>query len=88
MESKQEKIKNLVKDMLIESHQAALKSIDKAILSGVLDVEGWDGDYQPMIIPKTIVTAILESEARQYTARGTTHQKRMGKEVRALKCFI
>jgi hypothetical protein len=88
MKSNKQKIKGLVKDMLIESHKKALKSIDKAINSGCVDIDGWDEENAPMILPKCILTAILEDEAKQYTARGTTYEKQMKKEVKNIQYFL
>ena len=41
-----------------------------------------------MILPKCILTAILENEARQYTARGTNYEKQMKKEVKNIQYFL
>jgi hypothetical protein len=88
MDSKKEKIKELVKDMLIESHQKAIQNIDKVLNSGCIDIDDWDDKNAPMVLPKTILTAILENEARQYTARGTSFEKQMKKEVKNIRYFL
>lgn len=88
MNTKQEKIKELVKDMLIESHQKAMRNIDKILNSGCIDIDGWDDKNAPMVLPKTILTAILENEARQYTARGTSYEKQMKKETKNIRYFL
>jgi hypothetical protein len=88
MKNNKEKIKELVKDMLIESHQKAMQNIDRVLESGCVDVDGWDDKNAPMVLPKTILTAILENEARQYTARGTSFEKQMKKEVRNIHYFL
>lgn len=88
MRSKKQKIKKLVKDMLIESHKKALKKIDKALNSGCINIDGWDEENAPMILPKCILTAILEDEARQYTARCTKYEKQMKKKVKNIKYFL
>ena len=82
------KIKKLVIDMLIDSHRKALLNVDRVLNSGCIDTASWDENDAPMILPKTILTAILEEEARQYTARGTRYEKQMKKEVRNIKMFI
>ena len=88
IKSNKEQIKELVKDMLIESHQKAIENIDRVLESGCVDVDGWDAINAPMVLPKTILTAILENEARQYTARGTSFEKQMKKEVRNIHYFL
>ena len=85
---KKTKIKNLVKNMLIESHRKALENIDKAINSGVIDIDNWDEENAPMVLPKTILTAILENESVQYNGRGTVHEKRVKKEVKKIRYFL
>jgi hypothetical protein len=88
MKSNKKKIKKLVKDMLIESHRKAVLNIDKVLDSGCIDIDGWDEKNAPMILPKCILTAILEGEARQYTARGTTYEKQMKKEVNNIRYYL
>ncbi len=85
---KKRKIKKLVKDMLIESQKKALANIDKVLNSGCIDIESWDESINPMVLPKAILTAILEDEARQYTARGTSFEKQMKKEIENIKYFL
>jgi hypothetical protein len=88
MKSNKQKIKGLVKDMLIESHKKALESIDKALDSGCVDIDGWDEETSPMILPKCIVTAILQNESTQYDAKGTSFEKQIKKEVRNIRYFL
>lgn len=85
---KRNKIKSLVTDMLNESHEAMIKKIDKALNSGAIDVDGWDESNNPMILPKCIVTAILQNESTQYEAKGTAFEKEVKKEVRNIRYFL
>lgn len=87
MEQK-EKIKALVIELLNTSHEAMLKKIDGVLNSGALDIESWDEKISPMILPKTIATAILESEATQWSARGTSFEKIIKKEVKNIRYYI
>gem|GEM_PF-4230790 len=88
MRSNKQKIKKLVKDMLIESHKKALKNVGRVLDSGCIDIDGWDEKDKPMIIPKCILTAILENESRQYTARGTAYERQVQKEVRNIHFYL
>lgn len=88
MNSNREKIKQLVVDMLNDSHDNMIKKIDKALDSGCLDIEGWEADNSPMILPKCVVTAILKNESQQYEAKGTSFEKRVKKEVSNIRLFI
>ena len=65
-----------------------IKKIDRALNSGALDIENWNEKTSPMILPKTIATAILESEATQYSARGTSFERRIKRDVKNLRYFI
>jgi hypothetical protein len=85
---KKAKIKSLVSDMLKDSYEAMIKKIDKALDSGAIDVDGWDEHKSPMILPKCIVTAILQSESTQYEGKGTSFERQVKKEVRNIRCFI
>jgi len=78
--TKKEKIKKLVVDMLEESHQKALKKVEKALNSGAIDTDEWDENNSCMILPKAILTAILEDEARQYVIPSSHSQARSWKK--------
>jgi len=85
---KKNKIRSYVKDMLKASHKRAIQNIDVALESGAIDLENWDNEYNPMILPKMILTAILEEEARQYSPRGLSFEKQFKKDVNNLKMFL
>ena len=86
--AKKKKIKALAKKMLKTSLKEMEAKIDKALNSGALDVDEWDENSNPAILPKVIVIAIMEDEAEQYKAKGTSFEKEVKKDVSNLKCFI
>ena len=88
MKSKRVKIKDHTAYLLQESYKEMKRKIDKAINSGAIDIENWDPNTNCMIIPKSILIAILESEADQYKGVGTRFEKEVRKNVDNLKCFI
>ena len=88
MKTKENEIKELVIDMLNESYQAMIKNVDRVIKSGAIDIDGWDNKINSMILPKCIVTAILENESQQYQAKGTSFEKQVKKEVNKIKYFL
>ena len=88
MDQKKQMIKELVKDMITMSHEDMLRKIDKVLNSGCIDIENWDADNAPMIIPKCIVTAILKDQSRQYEAKGTSFEKQVKKEVDNISYFL
>lgn len=85
---KKEKVKSLVSDMLKESYESMISKIDKALNSGAIDIDNWDEKNSPMILPKCIVTALLEQESTQYTGSGTSFEKEIKKEVKNIKYFL
>lgn len=85
---KEKKIRRLSAEMLNESHKEALKKLDRVFSYGAIDTEAWDENIDKMILPKAIVTSILESEAYQYAGKGTSFEKRVKKEVRNLRNYI
>ena len=87
-DNKKELIKQLVLDMLNDSHEAMKKNIDKVLKSGSLDIDNWSMDNTPMVIPKCIVTAILQNEATQYEGKGTIHEQYVKKEVKNIRYFL
>jgi ribosomal protein L17 len=85
---KKKQIKSFVKEMIKKSQKEQLQAIDKALNSGALDIENWNPERSPMVLPKIVVTAILEEAARQYTGRGTPIEKQVRKEINNLKMFL
>jgi len=85
---KKDKIKSLVVEMLNFSHEAMIKKLDIVFNSGCIDPESWDEKDKPMLLPKSIVTALLESQSTQYGTKGTSYEKQVKKEVRNIRYFI
>jgi hypothetical protein len=88
MKSNRDKIKELAADMLKQSHEDMQRKIDKALNSGAIDVDSWDENDNPMVIPKCIVTAILLNESTQYEGKGTSFQKQIKKEVSNIRLYL
>jgi hypothetical protein len=87
-QEKKEKIEALVIEILNDSKEAMVKKITMALNCGALDIEDWDENKSPMIVPKIIIAALLESESTQYSARGTSFEKKIKKEVKNLRYYI
>ena len=82
------KIKELAVEMLKNALPHMEELVEKALNSGAIDPDSWDENSNPMILPKCIVVAVLESTADQYKATGTSFEKEVKKEVRNLRCFV
>jgi len=82
------KIKQLVIEMLKESQEKALKNLDKVLDCGAIDAEAWDENNGRMLVPKAIVIALLKEEADQYSAKGTSFEKQIKKDVKNIGYFI
>jgi len=87
-QQKKEAIKKHCIDMLNESHEFMIKKIDRALNSGAIDIETWSPTDKPMIVPKCIVTALLQTESHQYEAKGTSFEKQVKKDVKNLINYI
>lgn len=87
-QEKREKVKSLVEEMLNESHDAVMKKIDKALDCGAIDISDWSATNAPMMLPKCIVVALLEEEARQYDCRGTSYQRKVKKLVSSIRLYL
>jgi len=87
-EEKKNNIKLLAEDMLKQSFNDMIKKIEKVLNSGAIDIDSWNKNNKPMIIPKCIVTAILQDESTQYEGKGTSFEKQIKKEVKNIRYFI
>ena len=74
--------------LLDRSYDEMLESISKAIDSGAVDIDGWDDINESMVLPKAILTAILQIESTQYDCKGTCYEKQIRKDVKNLKPFL
>lgn len=86
--SNKQKIRKLALEMLNDSHKAMVKKLDRVLDYGCIDIHEWSEDDAPMILPKCIVTALLESESMQYSASGTSYARRVKKEVKNIRMFV
>lgn len=87
-EQKKKLIREHAVDMLKDVHKNAIAKVYRAIESGAIDVEGWDEKNKPMILPKSIVCAVLYSEIEQYLSKRTSFEKEVQKNIKNLRCFI
>ena len=83
-----EKIKNLTIQMLDESYKHSLKKIDKALNSGAIDLDAWDENVNPMLIPKAILIAILLDEADQHDCKGTSFGRQVNRDAKNIGYFL
>lgn len=88
MTTKSSKIKKLSVNLLKQSYNAMVNKIDNVLISGAIDIDEWDKNTNPMILPKCIVIALLQNEATQYDGKGTSFEKQIKKEVDNIKYFI
>lgn len=84
---KKDKIKQHVLDMLSDSNNHMLKKLDNLFEHGDLDVNEWD-DSAPMVLPKSIVAALLNHESNQYLAKGTMYEKIVKKNIQRFSYFF
>lgn len=87
---KKAKIKKLVLEMLKARKSIINEKIDRALNSGCIDVDKWDEKTAPMITPKCIIVAIMETEAYSFSPIGCSKTiiKESRKETNNIKLFI
>ena len=85
---KKKRIEEICNELLDNSIEAMRYQIKKSINSGALDINNWDENIDSMIIPKIIMIAVLKDEAEQYSAKGTSFEKQIKREVKNLINFI
>lgn len=84
-----EKIEQITKELLQESCKDMEVKIKRAINSGAIDTDEWDENNNSFIIPKSILIAVLTSEADDYMPRqGSLFEKEMKSNIKNLKYFI
>lgn len=83
-----EKIKKHVINMLNQSNTSMLVKLDSVLNSGAVDIDSWDENNAPMLLPKAIIIALLEIESLQYDAKGTGYEKQIKKQAKNIKYFI
>lgn len=81
-------IETHVLSMIDEVNSHMKDNLKKLFESGAIDIESYDTENNPMILPKCIVSALLESEIQQYNGRGTSFEKKNKQEIRNLRYFI
>lgn len=81
-------IKKLTNQLLKEAITGIKKKIDKSLNCGALDVNSFDPENNPYVMPKTILIAAMESEADQWKGHNTSFDKEVKKGVKNLKYFI
>ena len=86
--SKKDKIKELTVDMLNASNQKMIDNIDIILESCVMNIDDWDEKENKMILPKSIVIALLQNESNQYNCIGTCFEKEVKSMVNKIKYVI
>lgn len=87
-QEKRDKLKSLVNDIFNDVHNDMLNKIDRVINSGSIPLSDWNEEDKPMVLPKCIVSAILEHESQLYAGHGTSFHKRNKKIIKNIQYFI
>jgi hypothetical protein len=86
---KKNAIKRHVKDMMKDSQKHMQDKLEKVLSSGCIDIDDWDPEHAPMIIPKLILCALLESESYQYDIpKSHSNRRALMKEKKNIAYFI
>ena len=62
--------------------------IQKAINSPAIDLEEYADTSAPAILPKSVLIAVFQSMADQYSPKGTSYEKEVKKNVQNLKPYV
>ena len=85
MTKNQFEIKKHVESLLADAYINMEKKIERAITCDALDIEGWDPEKNSLVIPKTIICALLEGEIHNWDGNRTGFEKQIKKDVRNLR---
>ena len=85
---KKEAIKNMVNNMLTNSLESMQKNMERVLNSGCIDIEEWDGETNPYIMPRNILAALLKEEMNQYSLVGTCFERESKKQVAIIYSFL
>ena len=88
--SKKKEIRDHVLGMIDNSCQHMKNKLNDVMKSGAVNVEGWNPDYRPMLLPRAIVTALLQYVSNQYVSnqfdgRCTSFEKQMKYDIAKIK---
>lgn len=81
-------IKQHVELLMEQSKNSMLENLNDLLKSGAIDIDKYDPKVNPMIEPKAIFIALMNEEINQYSAKGTSFEKQIKKEVKNLANFI
>jgi hypothetical protein len=87
-ELKRKIISDLAKSMLDDSFKSMKRYIERVVNSGCIDIDTWNPQDAPMVLPKAIITATLEQESTQYLGTGTKFERKVKSIVRNIRRTI
>lgn len=85
---KKEKLRKLSNELLDNAINDMRHNIDKVLNSSCIDIETWNENIDYMILPKSILTAILTDASTKYACKGTKFEKIIKKESKNIGYFI
>jgi len=88
--NKKTQIKIITLELLGKAYKDMQKHVNKVLSSGCIDIDGWDPNVGQYTIPKRILLAILEDQARAWFPyrTGTSFERETKKEVKNIRRFI
>lgn len=76
---------NNILDLHIEDIR---ERINRVVNSGCIDVDNWNDNINPMLLPKAILSAIYSDYAESISGKGTCFEKSQKKEINNIKLFL
>ena len=84
-QTKAEKVEALVLGMLSDCVDRMKKDVKKIISSSAVRHDDWDEDNDPMLLPKSILIAVLEGNAEQYLCKLSPYSIIIRKDANKIK---
>lgn len=85
---KEKIVRQLVWNMIRESAYHAQSRVTEAIKSGAINIDEYDFEHAPYVLPKTITAALLQAEIRPLLGKGTKYEKQVKKDIKNLLHFL
>lgn len=85
---KEKIVRKLVWSMIHEAAKHAQSRITETIKSGAINIDEYDLEHAPMVLPKTITAALLQAEIRPLLGTGTKYEKQVKKDIKNILYFI
>lgn len=87
--TKQQALKSLILEHLEYDYRDMRdRVVNRVLNSGAIDVDGWNPEYNRMILVHSVLIALFDSSADNRKATGTSFEKEVKSNVKNIRCFV